>query len=85
MEKILGVAIKHDGVVHKLPAPNRHFHLLHKMATRRNGVILSSIAAGQQGFYTDERDFIDRKEAKRLAVKNGHSGPPHTLFSEDVW
>jgi hypothetical protein len=88
-ERILGPAIKHDGVVHKLPEPNRHFHILHKMARRNGALIISTIAAGQQGFYTNLREFITRKEGKIVARKSGQNkrdtGPSHTLFTEDMW
>lgn len=88
-EQILGPAIQHDGKIYSKPAPYRHHHILHEMAKRRHGVIVSSIAAGQQGFYTNEREFIDRREGKLVARKSGQNlrdtGPAHVLFTEDMW
>lgn len=88
-EKILGPAIWYDGTIYSKAAPHRHHHVLHEYAVRANGLIISSIAGGIQGFYTNKRAFIDRKEAKTLAKANGQSlrdtGHNDTLFTEDMW
>lgn len=88
-ERILGPAIRHNGKVYSLPAPNRHHHVLHKHAVRRNGIIVSSIAGGEQGFYTDQREFVNRFHAKviaRISEQNlRDTGQEDTLYTEDMW
>lgn len=86
--QITGVAIKYDGVIYSLPAPNRHHNVIrHIREVTGDGIKGSDV----QGFITDEGEFLNRKAAMALASVNGqlnrradgYQGPE--LFSEDLW
>lgn len=85
--KIVGVAIKADNRIYKLPAPNRHhmiFQIMHD--SDLDGVLT-------EGFYDSNGDFLNRRDAmaraqvtKQLNRQSGdqfYQGPD--LFSEDLW
>ncbi|MNF12985.1 hypothetical protein D3C81_1965790 [compost metagenome] len=41
-----------------------------------------------QGFLASDGQFLDRKQARALAIENGqcrHPANPSQLFSEDLW
>lgn len=84
VEKIIGVAIKQDGVTHILPAPNRHHDVIKYMDMRE-----IKLKVHEQGFITDSYRFIDRTEGAKLALESGQITElkfnPNTLFSEDLW
>jgi len=61
MKQITHVAIKYNGVVYSLPAPNRHHNVIRLIG----GVYGSDI----QGFLDEEGVFLNRREAYVLAVK----------------
>lgn len=91
-ERIAQAAIRHAGTIYTLPRPARHADLFKANCTVENGIIKSSIAAGEQGFVTDSGRFVDRKEAWGLAqateqLLEGAAfrrlGP--TLYTEDMW
>lgn len=87
MESIIGVAIiGYDGNVYSLPKPNRHHHVIHMMVKQYNHPIPIN---GEQGFITNEGKFVNRIEAKVIAVNNNQltsrAGNEEELFSEDVW
>ena len=82
---ILGVAIVLNDKIHKLPKPNRHSDLIHKI--RAEG-ICGLISQKNQGFYSGSGEFISREEARALVVESGQcKNPDHPdlLFSEDLW
>ncbi len=81
---ILGVAILYKGIVYKLPAPNRHHHVI-RMIGGIDG-------PDKQGFYSEDVDFMSRTFAMQVAIQTGqlkdrkpgqYSGDE--LFSEDMW
>lgn len=83
---ITHVAIKHNGKVHSLPAPNRHHHILWK-AVEETG---KGLHGGEQGFLDDQGNFLDRFQALEHAlacnqVKDINDIRAGRLFSEDVW
>jgi hypothetical protein len=90
MLKIVSVAIKLDnGIIHSLPKPCRHHHVIHAMNPPDNIVENDIIIArGEQGFLTNEGTFVDRKEGASIALRNGQvlklHAPPN-LYSEDLW
>ena len=84
--KIVRAAIKdHDGRVYSVPKPGRHDTVIHLMATM--GV--QTPITGKQGFLTNQWQFVDRHEAKRIAAAANQLLPREAgkdeLFSEDVW
>ena len=86
--RVVAAAIRTpDGVVHFLPAPARHHHVLQAASTSRDWV-------EEQGFVTNDGCFVDREAAMVIARKAGqlirdesdprrYQGP--LLFSEDLW
>lgn len=92
MTQILGVSVWHDGVQYNLPAPNRHFHVIrhiHALTGARGiGDRSAPDGRGGQGFYVEGGVYLDRIEARELAVRTGQClDPEHhrNLFSEDLW
>jgi hypothetical protein len=79
-------AIRLDGRVF---LGRRHADILHQNAVSRDGVIISSIAGGEQGFVTDEGLFLDRELAAKHALGCGQISKlkysKNVLFSEDLW
>lgn len=89
VERIIGAAIQHaDGEVYSLPPPARHHDVIRLMGARFND---RREEGHEQGFITSSGAFVDRKSAWVLAERAGQllprapTGPPGTLFSEDVW
>jgi hypothetical protein len=98
-ERILGVAmlvfnkLNYSKYIFQLPAPNRHPHLFIVRCTHFNFDVPCAhywdSHIESQGFYTNKRRFIDRKEAKKIALERGQALDPDNLkselFSEDLW
>jgi len=82
---IKAAAIKIGDVIHTLPAPNRHHHIIAQIGETSNGLL---IARGTQGFIDDEGEFYDRVSAGEHALRCGQirelDNAPQ-LFSEDLW
>ena len=84
---ITHVAIKHhvDGRLFSLPRPFRHHHVIRMMVDvcgEKPPII------GEQGFLTDQGEFVNRKEAAEIAFTCGQCdvlASPPSLFSEDLW
>ena len=85
MKQITHVAIKYNGTIYSLPAPNRHHNVIQMIG----GVYGNDV----QGFLDDSGEFLTRKEAYVLAVQNGQinrlKGDQYyqgdELYSEDLW
>lgn len=83
---IVASAVKDEaGLVHSLPKPARHHHILHKMYDLGLSVSHSNTV---QGFLDDQGNFLNRSEAalhahkcKQLKMK---IAPPY-IYSEDLW
>jgi hypothetical protein len=81
---IIAAAVKIDGIARALPAPARHHNILHKFPTPDH-------EHGEQGFIDDQKGFVTRQQAARIAIKEGQiekdpvHGWGHGLFSEDLW
>ena len=74
-----------DGRVRSLPRPARHHHVIELMAETLG---YPTPVRGEQGFLLRGGRFVDRKEARAIAIDNGQcSVPAHAelLFSEDLW
>lgn len=95
MERIQYAAIRWDGTTWSVPQPGRHHDVLKLIALCQPGV---EHIGGEQGFVTTKGRFVDREEARQIAVAAGQliascrgpDGVPYTrehreLFSEDVW
>lgn len=86
MKRITGVAIKRDGVIYSLDAPNRHGDVIVKMV--HMGVPKPVTKDAIQGFIADTGEFLDRHEAFDLVLQNGqniHELYRPQLYSEDLW
>lgn len=84
---IVGVAIKYDGEIFKLPAPSRHHDVI-RMIASKNGVGING--PDVQGFYDTSDIFITREEAVSVATVYGQLKPGtkiigNRLYSEDLW
>ncbi|RVH56225.1 DUF4031 domain-containing protein [Sinorhizobium meliloti] len=86
LDWIVSAAVRYHGVTFSVPRPGRHDDVLRPLYQ------LSAAAAvnGEEGFLTRTGHFLDRREAKRLAVETGQfrkSARPETdeLCTEDLW
>ena len=92
MDKIKSAAIwLENGCVLTLPPPNRHHNIL---SAKRQDMKLRDIKIREQGFQTEERFFVNRKDAWTIAKEAGQILPDDkrintetdgTLYSEDLW
>ena len=67
-----------------LPAPNRHHHIIRKMAREGHPTPIT----GEQGFLLSDGTFVGRMRARMFAIAAGQViQPMHRfyLFSEDLW
>lgn len=84
-EEILGVALKTETskvtVINRLPKPFRHHHIYRVF----KNVVYDENASFEEGFYTNEREFITRSEALELRKKTHLTGTSTELYSEDLW
>lgn len=85
---IIGVAINKAGTIYSLLRPNRHHNVIKYM------VDLGVSPKGEdaiQGFIDNNGLFLEREEAKKLALTNNQFRKESTtpdspwLFSEDLW
>lgn len=86
MRKIVAVALRdHEGNIHSLPPPARHHNVIRHLAEKK---IRYSMRLGDQGFIDEDGNFLNREEARALAIENGQCPRPNhsrELFSEDLW
>lgn len=84
-ETITAAAVRYEGMTFALPPPARHGECLCLANTCRP----DSFGKQEQGFVTSRHRFVDRLEAKRIAIEAGQliarAGKLPELFSEDVW
>ena len=84
IEIIEQAAIKVDDTTYSVPRPGRHIDVYGYMRSR--GV---NDLGEQQGFKTNLRHFVDRKEAREIAERAGQiragAIASSDLFSEDLW
>lgn len=87
---IIGVAIRNETILIKLPKPNRHSDCFeHAMAL---GIDINKTGIGckakDQGFYTHTGKYLDREQAFRYAkrIKQPLLDDAHkALCSENLW
>ena len=87
-ESILSAAIFVGGVIHSIPQPGRHHHIIDKMVV--NGMKPWQWSSNDQGFLTSTGRFVNRFEAMNIAKNSGQllgKSPTveNELFSEDLW
>ena len=89
MNLITHVAIRFNGRIYSLPAPNRHHNVIWKIAedTRVKTV---DAHGDDQGFLDSTGKYLTRKEALDIAVTNGQLKNADVilhdqLYSEDLW
>tara|TARA_R110000772_G_scaffold249530_2_gene363938 strand:+ start:72604 stop:72876 length:273 start_codon:yes stop_codon:yes gene_type:complete len=87
--RIKAAAIKHDGKIYSLPQPNRHADVAELIYKEVKPCNIKDIV---EGYLTSEDQFVDRVEAKRVAVKagqqtnlRGHNFDYRELYSVDIW
>lgn len=84
---ILQAAILIECVIHTLPRPNRHHHIIEHMGDMVGPFL---IARGVQGFLDSEEGFVTRERAAAIAIRSNQLlrekliAPPQ-LYSEDLW
>lgn len=84
-KKIVGVAIVWKGVLHTMPAPMRHGHIIQAMARLYPG---AGPFTGEQGFVFGDGTFARRRAAERIARYQKQLTKPligSVLTSEDLW
>jgi len=86
MTRIVAAAVHHGATI-SLPPPARHHTILQSMDLVM-GIDTTKVPPTEQGFLTDEGQFVNRVEAFYVAWKAGQflknaDGPE--LFSEDLW
>ena len=84
--KISNAAIMYKGIIYSAPIPNRHHDIIKTM------IVVSKIphpfVGMVQGFLTSEGNFVNRKEAYKIAKEAKQllrEHPGGSLFSEEVW
>lgn len=87
MLKVIAAAIKGaNGVVYSLPPPARHHNVNWLMHDQGISTMHSVVV---QGFLLSDGRFVDRREAKKVAVACGQQIARHMdldeLYSEDAW
>ena len=88
--KIVAVALKSkQGLIFTLPAPARHGHVISYMNYDQ---IKEHPLTAEQGFLTDEGQFINRKQAMYVATEANqilehmeHKLPKNELYSKHLW
>jgi hypothetical protein len=88
-ERIIASALRHKetGQIWTLPAPARHHNIFRILPESMSSLEITSKT--EQGFETNLRPFVDRKEAKIIARNADQlldrASKLNILFSEDVW
>jgi hypothetical protein len=86
MESIVMAAIKTSPVtVSTVLKPGRHKDIIAHLT--RHGFNAAAVGPGNQGFVTSEGRFVDRREAKEIALAAGQISDIYgdELHSEHVW
>ncbi len=87
---ITHVAIRFQGEVYSLPAPNRHHDVI-RLIVEQTGAKTVDARDDDQGFLIDGERYCRRAPALRIALQSGQCKPDclgakiGMLFSEDVW
>jgi hypothetical protein len=79
---VVAAAIRFNRVVHSVPPPGRHHHVILKM--RDEGIVKPQ----EQGFVLSDGRFADRHVAAAAALQSKQITKlswPTSLYSEDLW
>jgi len=88
--KITHVAIRFQGVIYSLPAPNRHHHIIRHIV-ETSGVSHVDSRDEDQGFLDETGRYLTRRQALYSAKINNQLKPDAMgpklgeLYSEDIW
>lgn len=87
-ERIVSAAIRSREIILSIPAPKRHSNIM--LCASRMIIDGEVVRIGDQGFLTSTGRFVNRVEAKHIAIAAGQLRDTSTfgkaeLFSEDVW
>jgi hypothetical protein len=87
--RITHVAIRFDGKIYSLPAPNRHHHVIRHIAEQTGTKYVDS-REEDQGFLDESGRYLNRKQALVSARVNNQILDPskivmNMLLSENVW
>ena len=82
-ERIIAAAVHWRDSTYAIMPPARHHHVLFALHAQFPDDI---IGPDEQGFVTSTGRFVERPEAKAIAVAAGQTTTTHShLFSEDLW
>lgn len=87
---ITHVAIRFQGKIYSLPAPNRHHDVI-RLIIEQTGAKTVDAREDDQGFLANGVGYCRRKPALRIALQAGQCEPGclgarlGRLYSEDVW
>jgi len=89
--KITHVAIRFQGVIYSLPAPNRHHDIIRHIVETVAGVSKVDSRNEDQGFLDESGRYLTRRQALHSAKINNQLKPDTMgpklgqLYSEDIW
>lgn len=84
MQRIIAAAVTLNGLTISKPQPARHYQILAAMPA----AMARRIRPSDQGFLTDDGEFVGRETALQIASDAKQLLKPTThreLFSEDLW
>lgn len=88
-ERIVAAAVRYEGMTFSLLPPARHGECILLMLACRQDIDRNSTGPEEQGFVTSLNRFVDRVEARKIAVAadqlTWRDAGLTELFSEDVW
>lgn len=85
---ITHVAVRFQGKVFSLPRPYRHHHIIRVICYLDSDVDCVDAHGDDQGFLTDEGQYLTRNESEQHARACGQLTRPiigGVLTSEDLW
>lgn len=87
--KITHVAIRFQGEIYSLPAPNRHHDVIRHITTTKPEVKSVTSRDEDQGFLDESGQYLNRRQALHVAevmkqILPG-KGKFYELYSEDLW
>ncbi len=86
---ITDVAVRFHGTLYSLPRPNRHYHVIAKIAEETQTPYVDAFG-DNQGFLDAYGHYLTRRQALVSALENNQVKDPskirqRMLFSEDLW
>lgn len=86
---ITHVAIRFNGEIYSLPAPNRHYHIIRLIAEKTGGKV-DPLSLDDEGFLDQSGRYLTREQALLVAKHNNQIKDINLvrngiLTSEDIW